>query len=40
MTNNVGVYNWKCVEDLIAHIVNYHLFITLHPQDIFFFIEY
>lgn len=39
MINNVSVYN-RSVEVLRAHIVYYHLFITLHPQDIFCFCMY
>lgn len=40
MINNVSVYNRKSVEVLRAHIVYYHLFITLQPQDIFCFCMY
>lgn len=37
MLNNVSVYIENTKEDLRAHIVYYDLFITFHPQDIFFF---
>lgn len=40
LLNNVSVYSGHGVEDLRAHIVYNHLFITLHPQDIFFVFEH
>lgn len=36
--NNVSVYIKNGEEDLIAHIVCHNLFITFHPQDLFFFL--